>query len=70
MSLVVTLHQTLEALFDFLSGRPIYGLHLQYAVTFCSLPEVASDVVSDTVSKDAGLDVHVKFGNMQLYSLT
>ena len=35
---------------------------MQYSITFCNLPEVASDVISGVAVEDIGLDVFVKFG--------
>ena len=34
----------------------------QYTITFCSLHEVASDIISGFALDDVGLDVCVKFG--------
>ena len=36
---------------------------MQYSVTFCSLTEVASDVISRTNVGEVCLDVSVKFGD-------
>ena len=44
---------------------------MQYLLTFCSLPEVASDIVSGMTAERMGLDVYVKFGQTvhEIFSL-
>ena len=56
MSLVVALACVLPCNADWTCSSATH-----YSVNFGSLPEIASDVISDVSVEDVGIDVHVKF---------
>ena len=57
--MVVILRQTKTEVFDSLPAGPVLRIFMQYSMTYRSLPEAVSDVISGVALAWVGMDVRV-----------
>ena len=60
---MVIMHQTVNELFDYMPAGPVKCSFMQYSITFCSQPEVASDVLAGVAVEDVGIEVSEEVGS-------